>query len=251
MFTCLDIESHAFEASLLIANFGYLVNLSAQTLSAIVLFIMSLQPDTSHLSHSGCCKKTWANALALFCIFGAPASMTIQQLFAGRKEPRVTGSMALRACSFLPDTSTLYFLLTPAVLLLAIQFIVISVALRRWCPGDGFGKSFKRQERLVVLLKTCIGELFVWSVALIARVTSSTTFWNIFTLCMALQSIFSTTVCILSRSVIGATLASRYKSSLEPPSYPNTFPHSTSDDDRYLGHMRQCKLSDDNERFYY
>ncbi|KAL5106971.1 hypothetical protein TcWFU_006952 [Taenia crassiceps] len=258
----LDIESRSFAVILLTANFGYLVNLSAQTLSAIIGFIFSFQPHSSHHS-TGCIRKTCVNALALACIFGVPLSMTIQQSFpvinestlfspaesVGDSEATSTVRSQRVACSFVASTDTLYFLLTPAVLLLLIQFVVICVALRRWSTSDNLNKGIKRQQRLIALLKTCLGQLLVWGTALIALLTASNTMWNIFTLCTALQSIFSTVVCILSRSVVGAALASKYQSRGGAMNYPNNVQHPSSDEREMLNACRY-KLGDGNERFY-
>ncbi|VDM31936.1 unnamed protein product [Hydatigera taeniaeformis] len=248
----LDIESRSFPIILLTANFGYLVNLSAQTLSAIIGFIFSFQPDSPHHSAS-CIRKVWVNALALVCIFGVPLSMTIQQSFPvvnkytlldsteGLGDSGTIGTVRPQrvACSFVASTDTLYFLLTPAVLLLLIQFVVICIALRRWSTTDNLSKGMKRQQRLIALLKTCLGQLLVWGTALVALVTASNTLWNVFTLCTALQSIFATMVCILSRSVVGAALASKYRSR-----------EGVIGDDREMLDICRYKLDDDNERFY-
>eukprot|EP00108_Taenia_solium_P006642 TsM_001080400 transcript=TsM_001080400 gene=TsM_001080400 len=258
----LDVESRGFAIIFLTANFGYLVNLSAQTLSAIISFILSFQPHPPHYS-AGYIRKTWVNALALVCIFGVPLSMTIQQSFPVINEPTLLDSAEsvgnseatnkVRsqrvACSFVASTDTLHFLLTPAVLLLLIQFVVVCIALRRWSTSDNRGKGMKRQQRLIALLKTCLGQLVVWGTALVALLTASNTMWNIFTLCTALQSIFSTVVCILSRSVVGAALASKYRSRGGAMNYPNNVQHPISDERDTLDGCRY-KLGDDSERFY-
>ncbi|CDI97961.1 conserved hypothetical protein [Echinococcus multilocularis] len=258
----LDIGNRSFAIILLTANFGYLVNLSAQTLSAIIGFIFSFQSDSSHRS-IGCFRKTWVNAIALVCIFAVPLSMTIQQSFPVINKSTLLGSAdsvgdsgatsAVRsqrvACSFVASTDTLYFLLTPAVLLLLVQFVVICVALRRWSTLDNLSKGMKRKQRLIALLKTCLGQLLVWGTALVALLTASNTLWNVFMLCTALQSIFSTMVCILSRSVVGAALASKYRSGGDITDYPNNVQHSINDDREMLDLCRY-KLGDDSERFY-
>lgn len=258
----LDRESQSFTIILLTANFGYLVNLSAQTLSAIIGFIFSFQSHSPHHS-SSCVRKTWVNALALVCIFGVPLSMTIQQSFpvtnestlfdstetVGNSEPTSKVRSQRVACSFVASTETLYFLLTPAVLLLLIQFVVICIALRRWSTADNLGKGMKRQQRLIALLKTCLGQLLVWGTALVALLTASNTMWNIFTLCTALQSIFTTVVCILSRSVVGAALASKYQSREDVMNYPNNVQHSISVEREILDACRY-KSGDGSERFH-
>lgn len=252
----LDIESRAFEILLLTANFGYLVNLSAQTLSTLISFLFTPHSSNSHHS-TGCLRKVWVNALSLLCIFGFPLSLTVRQSYGLKSNVssfEIFGEEKLQrvACSFVPSTDALYFLFTPAVLLLLLQFVIICIALKRWSPSDSLSKGIKRQQRLTALLKTCLGQLLVWGVALIAILTGSNILWNIFTLCTALQSIFITTVCILSRAVVGAALASKYHSGEGNLSYHASSLHrSISEDDREMLQACQYKLADENERFYY
>ncbi|KAM3188169.1 hypothetical protein ACTXT7_000833 [Hymenolepis weldensis] len=276
----LDHRSLAFEIIPLAANFGYLVNISAQTLSAILTLLFSLQTEVTVTSspetaeeivaiprrriarNEACIRRIWVNALALFCIFGLPLSMTLQQSFVSAVNKtsilkvNISGKSIQRdVCSFKPNADTLYFLLTPAVLLLTIQFVVICIALKRCLSSaDGINKHLKRHRRLMALFKMCFGQLLVWGTALLALILSSNTLWTIFTLCMALQSIFTATVCILSRSVIGAALASKYRGGGGESggiNFSNGIHRSISDDDREMLHACQYKLGDENERYYY
>ncbi|KAM7534064.1 hypothetical protein Aperf_G00000114558 [Anoplocephala perfoliata] len=279
----LDKRSLAFVIIPLAANFGYLVNISAQTLTAILTLLFSFQtrsdvnispPDdadddiaTSITHHHrrneriGYVRKIWVNAVGFLCIFGLPLIMTMQQSFipAVDKTPilkvNISGKMIQRdVCSFKPNADTLYFLLIPAVLLLLIQFVVICIALKRCSSSvDSLNKRLKRPQRLMALFKMCLAQLIVWSIALLALITTSNMLWNVFTLCTALQSIFSATVCILSRSVIGAALASKHRANVGSGmgNFPNGLHRSLNDDDLEMLHACKYKLTDDSERFYY
>lgn len=273
----LDNRSLAFEIIPLAANFGYLVNISAQTLTATITLLFSFQNDVTttpsdetdniaSISHRrtigrGCARKIWVNAVGLFCIFGLPLIMTIQQSFipAVNKTPilevNISGKSIRRdVCSFKPNADTLYFLLIPAVVLLLIQFVVICIALKRCSSSvDSLNRRLKRHQRLMALFKMCLGQLVVWGTALLALMTTSNMLWNVFTLCTALQSIFSATVCILSRSVIGAALASKHHANVVSGviNFPNGLHRSLNDDDLEMLHACKYKLTDDSERFYY
>lgn len=250
----LEVSSWAYRVLLLVANFGYLFNISAQTLSAISSFLYTLPTPSSNI-----CKKTWTNALALLCILGFPLSMTLQQAFSGPPK-RTThpesgilthrhGVLYDRACSFIPTSATLYYLLMPATCLLLIQLLVICIALRR---QNTLEKGLKVHQRLMVALKTCMAQTLVWGMALAALISGQASLWHIFTLCLALQSIFTTMVCILSRSVIGAALAVRGNSK------SNATAESAGHDgcNELTGGVRavqicRYKLNTDDDRYYY
>ncbi|VDO07848.1 unnamed protein product [Rodentolepis nana] len=276
----LDHKSQAFEIIPLAANFGYLVNISAQTLTAILTLLFTLQTEVTLTSSPGtgeeivtiprrridgnrsCIRRILVNAVALTCIFGLPLCMVLQQSFVpivnktSILEVNISGNTVQRdLCSFKPNAETLYFLLTPALLLLIIQIVVISIALRKCSSSvEGINKHLKRHQRLMVLFKMCLGQLLVWSTAVLALIMSSNTLWTIFALSMALESIFSATVCILSRPVIGAILSLKYRGEGDETggiNFANGIHRSISDDDREILHACQYKLGDDNERYYY
>lgn len=222
----LVVENWPFHVVLMIANFGYLFNLCAQGLSTLTAFIVTFNLSNSasrssrippQTSDTNLARKTWVNVISFVCILGFPLGMTIQHAFEGpsglARFRQKHGALFGGTCSFLPTATTLYFLLIPATALLLIQLLLICVALRRLETEVSLEKGLKCQQRLMAALKTCLGQLLTWTMALVAIISSSSAVWHIFALCMAMQSIFSSTVCILSRPVIGAALANRHVSS--------------------------------------
>ncbi|KAL7056111.1 hypothetical protein AAHC03_020638 [Spirometra sp. Aus1] len=226
--SCCAIGPHqpGFRAVALTANFAYLTSLALQTLS-VTTFGLRVRHETvvgSTRVGMVCCREGdhwWANPFklvgGLLFILGLPLSMTLQQAFEVLK-PTLTAKQALLAnysCNFYPDSSTLYFLITPALVLLALQMIAIGFTFQTIRAGSagtiqGFecAQTGRQYQRLATALKLSASQALIWLFAFGAVFSGSAAVWHIFTLSACLQASFVAVSCILSRAVLGS-LASR------------------------------------------
>ncbi|VDL92949.1 unnamed protein product [Schistocephalus solidus] len=231
-----------FRAVALAANFAYLISLALQTLSVTAFGLRIRQETVVGSSRVGlvCCRQSdhwWANPFqligGLLFILGLPLSMTLQQAFEVL-QPAITLkhiTLANYSCNFYPDSGTLYFLITPALILLAVQLIAIGFTYQTIRAGSGgtmqgfeCAQTGRQYQHLATALKMSASQILVWLFAFGAVFSGSAAVWHIFTLSACLQASFLAVSCILSRAVLGSLASTGWE---KPRRWNHPFSTST------------------------